>query len=193
MIRLVDDVLVAARTEHGPLSIVSERLDLEQLLRESIAEVADTAEEKNITVRREPDSPVEVYGDPIRLGQVVRNLLSNALKFTPAGGSIAMRATNAGQWVRLTVADTGEGIPPERLGTLFSRFSQTERRPDQHGFRGLGLGLWIVREIVRAHGGEVEVESEGRGRGSCFTVTLPCVQKSTTRGDLRAVASSLPR
>jgi signal transduction histidine kinase len=187
MIRLVDDVLVAACAEHGPLSIVAERLDLGQLLQESIAEIADAAQRNGIAVRRELlDGGTDVYADPVRVRQVVRNLLSNALKFTPAGGTITVRVAPAGQLMRLTVIDTGEGIPPERLDTLFRRFSQTERRLDHHGFRGLGLGLWIVREIVHAHGGEVEVESEGLGRGSRFIVTLPRGQQVTTGDDVRA-------
>jgi signal transduction histidine kinase len=111
-------------------------------------------------------------GDPDRLQQVVWNLLSNAIKFTPAGGRVTLAVKREGANVLITVADTGEGMPPSLVPFVFDRFTQGDgslTRP--HG--GLGLGLSIVRHIVELHGGDVKAHSDGPGSGSIFVVTLP--------------------
>jgi two-component system CheB/CheR fusion protein len=173
VIRLVDDLLVAARGVGAPLSIVRSPVDLEHLLRESVTEIADAAARNGVFLNLAVSGRPTLDADPVRLRQVLHNLLSNALKFTPPGGYITVQAEDIGDRVCVTVADTGEGIPAERIGTLFRRFSQNEQRRDHHGFRGLGLGLWLVQEIVHAHGGKVEAASDGPGGGSWFIVTLP--------------------
>ncbi|MDX5319112.1 MAG: ATP-binding protein, partial [Actinomycetes bacterium] len=113
---------------------------------------------------------VEADGD--RLGQVLTNLLENALRHTPAGGRVTVTAGVVGDAVRLEVADTGEGIAPEHLPHVFERFYRVDTARDRaHG--GSGVGLAIVRAIMRAHGGTVTATSDGAGRGAVFTLTLP--------------------
>ena len=124
-----------------------------------------------------PD-PATVRGDALRLGQVVTNLVGNAVKFTPAGGDITVRLERVGNDACLTVRDTGFGIDPDLLPHIFDRF----RQADAGGSRrqaGLGLGLAIVRNLVELHGGTVRVESDGPGRGATFTVTLPLAAETT--------------
>ena len=113
-----------------------------------------------------------VVGDPARLQQVVWNLLANSVKFTPEGGHVDVRLTRTPQDVELVVTDSGEGIAPEFLPFVFDRFRQAERVARRR-HAGLGLGLAIVKPLVEAHGGQVEAQSEGRGRGATFVVRLP--------------------
>jgi two-component system sensor histidine kinase BaeS len=113
----------------------------------------------------------EVEGDAGRLAQVLRNLLSNALRHTPAGGRVAVLVDRQDAWVRLQVADTGSGIAPEDLPHVFDRFYRGDRSRSRAG-GGAGLGLAITRQIVTAHGGRIEVASPP-GAGTTFTVTLP--------------------
>jgi signal transduction histidine kinase len=124
-----------------------------------------------------------VLGDPDRLQQVVWNLIANAIKFTPAGGRVSLAISRVGPSAVIKVSDTGEGIAAELLPFIFDRFTQGDAsvtRP--HG--GLGLGLSIVRHIVDLHGGRVEAESDGRGRGSCFSVHLPVRAIEYPAGDV---------
>lgn len=173
MARLVDDVLLAAREGRTSMTVAPVPVDLGRLLTECVAEIEAVAVERQVAIRMDlADTPV-LEADPMRLRQAIHNLLVNALKFTPAGGSVTVQAATADAAVRISVADTGAGIPAARLSSLFERFSQTEQRRDHHGFGGLGLGLWLVREIALAHGGSVSVESGGPGLGSRFTVVLP--------------------
>jgi CheY-like chemotaxis protein len=127
------------------------------------------------------DQPVLVIGDNQRLQQVVTNLLSNGVKFTPAGGSVSVSVTVVGQEASIEVRDTGVGIDSTFLPRVFERFSQADSSTSRvHG--GLGLGLAIVSHLVELHGGRVQADSAGLGQGSAFTVTLP----------LAAVASESP-
>jgi CheY-like chemotaxis protein len=115
-----------------------------------------------------------VAGDPVRLQQIVWNLLSNAIKFTPRGGRVQVRLERINSHVEIAVGDTGVGIRPEFLPHLFERFRQADQTTTRrHG--GLGLGLAIVRHLVELHGGSVEAESQGVGRGATFVVKLPLV------------------
>jgi PAS domain S-box-containing protein len=125
---------------------------------------------------RNPQSAI-VMGDAGRLQQIVWNLLSNAIKFTPAGGSVKLRAEPAGERVRIVVSDTGKGIQPEFMPYVFDRF-QTRDSSSSRRSGGLGLGLALVKHLAELHGGKVEVASEGAGRGSTFTVTLPLAAES---------------
>ena len=113
-----------------------------------------------------------VSADGDRLRQVAWNLLSNAVKFTPEGGRVTLALAPAGTALTLVVTDTGRGIAPAFLSRVFDRFSQADT-PEARGVRGLGIGLAIVRELVEAHGGTVEVSSPGEGHGATFTITLP--------------------
>jgi CheY-like chemotaxis protein len=118
-----------------------------------------------------------VYGDPDRLQQVIWNLVSNAIKFTPMGGRVETLVGCDGSHVEIKVSDTGEGIEPEFVPYVFDRFRQADSSI-QRKHSGLGLGLAIVRHLVELHGGEVRVESPGLGRGTTFTVRLPLTQNA---------------
>jgi two-component system, OmpR family, phosphate regulon sensor histidine kinase PhoR len=145
---------------------------LSEVARAVAGELALTAAAKSITtsvevVGEEPAVP----GDYNRLYQVVSNLLGNAIKFTPAGGQIAIRVQPAPGRVALRVRDTGIGIPAEQLAEMFAHFKQISR-PGTAGEQGTGLGLTIVRRLVELHGGGITVDSE-EGHGSTFTISLP--------------------
>ncbi len=148
-------------------------MDLVAAIDGAVQSVRVTAETKNIRIGVETGGqPVIVDGDPSRVDQILGNLLSNALKFTPAGGRITLRLERGEHEVRLVVADTGVGIAPEVLPHVFDRFRQADSSTTRvHG--GLGLGLALVRYLVEAHGGVVHAESPGVGGGATFVVTLP--------------------
>src|SRR6185437_7650438 len=114
----------------------------------------------------------QVQGDPGRLEQIVSNLVSNAIKFTPKGGRVAVRCHRNASRMEITVRDTGKGIAPDFIPHVFDRFSQADASlTRQH--RGLGLGLTLVKFLVEQHGGTIRAESEGEGQGATFTVSLP--------------------
>ncbi|HWQ34304.1 MAG TPA: ATP-binding protein [Blastocatellia bacterium] len=171
--RLIEDLLDVSRIITGRLRLDLQPVAIAQVVEAAVASAQPAAAAKGIVLVNDADpASGTVRGDADRLQQVVWNLLSNAIRFTPAGGSVIVRLAREDTQVRLTVSDTGEGISPEFLPFVFDRFSQADgsyRR--KHG--GLGLGLAIVRHLVELHGGEVSVESAGPGCGATFTVTLP--------------------
>jgi two-component system OmpR family sensor kinase/two-component system sensor histidine kinase BaeS len=175
--RLVADLRELALAEAGQLAIERRPVDLRDLVGRVAAAVEPAVAEKNIalSMKASPNLPL-VSADPDRLSQVTHNLLSNALRHTPPGGNISLRAGYEGEQARevwLEVSDTGEGIHPEQLPYVFDRFYRADpARSRDSG--GSGLGLAIVRAIVEAHGGRVSVASDGvPGHGSTLTVYLP--------------------
>jgi len=179
MHRMVLDLLDLAHMDAGMLNLQSAPVDLTSLLNSIVEKFAPQAHAGNVDIRVETTSLPAFTGDGDRLGQVFTNLVENALKFTPGGGSITLRAIQAGSGVQIEVADTGAGISPEVLTHIFDRFYQAD--PSRPGGRkhGSGLGLAIVREIVATHGGKISVRSEP-GRGSTFTVNLPLTTPETS-------------
>ncbi len=174
MHRLVLDLLDLTRIDSGTLDLQCSLLSLPALL-ESIAEkFAPQAQAAQVSIRVESEALPPLHADGDRLSQVLSNLVDNALKFTPPGGSISLRAGMQAEWLRVEVADTGAGIPAEALPHIFKRFFQVD--PSRAGGvkHGAGLGLAIVREIVSAHGGTISVQSQP-GEGSTFTILLPPV------------------
>src|SRR6185436_645243 len=125
-----------------------------------------------------------LVADPTRLQQVIWNLLTNAVKFTPKGGTVVVSARRSASEVQISVRDSGEGIDSRFLPYIFEPFRQAES-PQTRVHGGLGLGLSISRYIAEAHGGTVTVESEGRGKGTTFTVTLPVLAVSTNDTPVR--------
>ncbi|HEY1404504.1 MAG TPA: PAS domain S-box protein [Pyrinomonadaceae bacterium] len=171
--QLIDDLLDTARIITGKLRLDVRPVDLTGIVVAAADTARPAAEARDIRLETLLDTHAgPISGDPDRLQQVVWNLLSNAIKFTPKGGSVEVRLERAGSHAQITVADTGRGIAPEFLPHVFDRFRQADQTTTRtHG--GLGLGLSIVRQIVELHGGSVRVESEGEGRGTSFTVSLP--------------------
>lgn len=174
--QIIDDLLDLSRVTTGKLTLERKPVDMRPLIEHAVEEMMPAAEAKQLQVRRRIDAaPAVVLGDPGRLRQVINNLLSNALKFTPAGGWIDVECGTAGRSVLVRVTDSGVGIDAEFLGSVFDRFSQGDtsiRR--EHG--GLGLGLAIVRELVARHGGTITAASAGKGKGSTFELRLSAVK-----------------
>ena len=175
--QLIEDLLDVSRIVAGKLRLARTQVDLAQVIASGVdlAKVAADAKSIRIDVTIEPMAG-EVLGDPTRLQQVVSNLLTNAVKFTPREGSIRVRLERDDTVARITVEDTGRGISPEFLPHIFDRFCQAESVTlRSQGGLGLGLGLAIVRHLVELHGGAVKADSPGEDRGATFTVTLPIV------------------
>ena len=171
--QLVDDLLDVSRIITGKLRLDAQPVDLTAAIRAATDTLRPAAEAKEIDLQTLLDPGVgPVSGDPDRLQQVVWNLVSNAIKFTPRGGRVEVRLGRVGSQVEIVVSDTGAGIAPEFLPYVFDRFRQADQKTTrQHG--GLGLGLAIVRQLVELHGGTVSAASGGQGRGATFTVRLP--------------------
>ncbi|MFL6658667.1 MAG: ATP-binding protein [Massilia sp.] len=170
---LVDDLMDVSRITQGRLQLRCEPCDLIAIVRAAVADTSATiaAAHHRLQVRL-PPGPVQVNADDTRLTQVIVNLLTNAAKYTPDGGDISIVVgTHAGE-ASIAIADTGIGIPLEALTSVFTMFSQlTPALERAQG--GLGIGLALVRGLVELHGGQIRADSEGMGRGSVFTVTLP--------------------
>ncbi|MGH9421071.1 MAG: hybrid sensor histidine kinase/response regulator, partial [Thermoanaerobaculia bacterium] len=171
--RLIDDILDVSRIVSGKLRLAPETVDVAHVIKNSVDAVAPTVAAKEITITTSlaPDLGV-LKADSTRLQQVIWNLLANAAKFTPRHGAVEVSAKRTPLQIEIMVRDTGEGIDRHFLPHIFEPFRQAES-PQTRVHGGLGLGLSIVRYIAEAHGGTVSAESEGRGKGSTFTVTLP--------------------
>lgn len=171
---IVNDLLDLSRIRTGKLRMLPDRIDLVPLMQRLVQVAA--AEAAAMRIRLELDVPdeLECWGDPVRIEQVVWNLLGNAVKFTPADGRIVVTASLDGGEARVEVADTGIGIPEAALPTIWDLFSQHPSGAAMtRGNGGLGIGLALVREIVQSQGGRVAASSPGEGKGSTFTVWLP--------------------
>jgi signal transduction histidine kinase len=172
LIRLVNDLRELSLAEAHQLPLQKQPTALSELVGETVQALGPLAAEKGIQLVDNSAGLPELTADPVRLRQVLFNLLTNALRHTPPGGTVSVRgvATDAEVW--LQVADTGEGLEPEAVRYAYDRFYRADKsRSRETG--GSGLGLAIVKAIVEAHGGRVEATSEGRGHGSTFTVVLP--------------------
>ena len=170
MLRLVDDLLDITRIARGSLTLQRRRIVLKDVATLAVQMAAPLIQKRrhhlNVDIRR-----IELDADPERLAQVIANLLTNAARYTPAGGHITLRARRTRGWVIMVVEDDGIGIAPEFLDQVFD--TATKATPPDGVKGGLGLGLAIVRHLVGLHGGSVAAESEGRGKGSRFIVRLP--------------------
>lgn len=179
--KLVEDVLETSRVASGTLRLEPQRADLTALVSAAVEQLRPTIEACGLHLDIElPGEPAIVFVDPIRIQQVLANLLSNASKFTPQGGRITVLMTTTDTRAIVAVADTGVGITPEFLPRVFRRFEQ-DAATIGHSRRGLGLGLSIAHHLVEQHGGVLEAASEGRGRGATFTMTLPLAPVSPLR------------
>ncbi len=171
--RLIDDVLDVSRIVSGKLRLSVEDVEIEHVLTSAIETVTPSADAKMIVIETEIAPHLgAIVADATRLQQVVWNLLTNAIKFTPKSGRIMLRARRTSSHIQIAVTDSGAGIDPGFLPHVFEPFRQAEN-PSTRVHGGLGLGLSIVRYLIEAHGGTVAAESAGRDLGSTFTVTLP--------------------
>ena len=169
--RMVVELTDLERLQAGKLSMQTEPIDMRRLCEGVVQSLTVVAEQKDLSLEADLAPLPIVIGDGDRLAQVLMNLISNALKFTPAGGTVRVLAEPAPAGVKLSIQDSGIGIPPEELPRVFERFYQVDKARGPQ--RGTGLGLAIAKEIVEAHGGRISVHSRGRDKGAVFQVWLP--------------------
>jgi signal transduction histidine kinase len=169
--RLVGDLLFVAQFEAGKLSLDMGTMQLADVATEAIESAGPRAADLGLDLQLTLDDLPAITGDSGRLGQTLDNLISNALKFTPSGGKVEVRLTDAGDHAKIEVADTGLGISRAEQKRLFERFFRTAVATAQ-AIPGVGLGLSITKAIVEGHGGTIEVASD-EGRGTTFTIKLP--------------------
>jgi two-component system, OmpR family, phosphate regulon sensor histidine kinase PhoR len=169
LLRLIIRLLDLSKLEAGRLELEPEITDLTALL-ERLVEGLRATTERHTVIMNLPTEPVQALIDPLRIEQAVTNLVDNAIKYSPEGGLIDLTLTPlpAQQLVQLKVKDQGVGIPVEHREHIFEQFYQAQHR----GFAGIGMGLYITRQIIELHGGQIEVEYPDEG-GTCFVVLLP--------------------
>jgi signal transduction histidine kinase len=183
--RVVDNLLDMSRIDAGGMRIETRLTDLHGAVSNAIEVVQPAAEAKRVSITRNgDDAPAIILADPLRLQQILWNLLSNAIKFTPAEGVVRVEIRTSADWVRLIVADTGIGIQPGFLKSVFAPFTQADSSLTR-GYMGLGLGLTIARRLIEMHGGTVQVRSAGTNTGATFVVEFPAQHASP--GELRAM------
>jgi len=173
--RLISDLTDLAMIEAGKLAMEPAPFDLRQIAADMLPGIRVRAQEKGVAVNYyEPTTPVPVNGDRFRLGQVLMNLLTNALKFTPAGGKIDLTIAAEGARAGVYVKDSGIGVHPSETKKIFEKFYQAKYQKDANlRKQGWGLGLSIATEIIRAHKGEIAATSQGLGKGSTFYYRVP--------------------
>ena len=171
--RLIEDILDVSRIISGKLEIERDTVSPQQLVDSVLAGIAPTADARRIALEQRlgPDLP-SIHGDARRLHQVLNNVLANAVKFTPDGGTIVLRGEATDGILTIEVVDTGVGIAPDLLPFIFDRFRQGDSRSTR-SFSGLGLGLAIARHLVELHGGDIAASSDGPGTGTAVTIRLP--------------------
>jgi len=194
--QLIEDILDVSRIITGKLRLQVRRVNLVPVIESAIESVRLAAEAKSIRLQSVLDSQAgPLLGDANRLQQVVWNLLSNALKFTPKDGRVEIRLERVNSHAEITVSDTGLGISSDFLPFVFDRFRQHDSTTTR-SYGGLGLGLAIVRQLVELHGGTVTVVSPGIGQGTTFTVTLPAMiipQPPSDQEPLNSIVETKPR
>jgi two-component system CheB/CheR fusion protein len=184
--RLVDDLTDLSKARRAVMNIELRPLDLRDSAREALDAVTAHKENAHRVNLFLTETPVEIAGDPVRVHQILVNLLTNAIRYTPAGGAIGLRISEEGREAVIRIKDTGIGIPPEKLANIFELFTQAHEHLAESQ-AGLGLGLSLTRELVTLHGGTIQAWSEGSGKGSEFIVRLPL--RPTGRRSNRGPAS----
>jgi CheY-like chemotaxis protein len=179
--QLIADLLDVSRIVTGKMSVETVPLDPAEPVEAALEAVRPAAEARGVALRPTLAEGLAVAADPDRLRQIVANLLTNAVKFTPAGGTVTVTLARTEGDARIEVTDTGEGIDPAFLPHVFERFRQADASHTRR-YRGLGLGLAIARFLTEEHGGSLVARSEGHGRGSTFTVRLPLVAEAPVKG-----------
>jgi two-component system, OmpR family, sensor histidine kinase BaeS len=164
--RLVDDLRTLSLAESGALALHREAVDVAAIARDVVSAFSEQARRSGVTLGSSSDGPTAVDADPVRIREVLVNLVTNALRYTPAGGSVTIQSRRADGRVEVTVRDTGSGIAPDSVAGIFDRFSRSTDSP------GAGLGLAIAKGLVEAHGGAIRAES-APGQGTRIVFTLP--------------------
>ena len=188
--RLVDDLLEVSRVTRGDVELRLEQVELGAVIRSAVEASQPLISARNHRLAWQlPPEAIRLHGDPVRLGQVISNLLNNAAKYTPVGGNIDLRVVRDGGHVKIEVSDDGVGLPTESQSSIFDLFVRVPSR-DDGSQGGLGIGLTLAKRLVELHEGTIEVHSDGSGRGSRFTVRLPVLD--ATLNEVRP-GPSVPR
>jgi len=184
MTRLIDDLLDVARITSNKLELRRERIELREVLKAAVETSRPLIEQRGHKLSvRSPSAPIHVDGDPVRLAQVISNLLNNAAKYTERGGRIWLSATRKGNEAVIKVRDTGIGISAEVMPQIFQMFTQADRTV--HGSSGgLGIGLSLVKRLIEMHGGAITAQSDGPGKGSEFIVRVPTASASFSQPEI---------
>ena len=174
--RLADDLSALSRAEEGRLQLAMVPIDVRLVVVSAAERLRPQVQDAGLTLRVEGGAdPIMVTADADRIGQVVTNLVGNAIRATPEGGSVSVTCVVSGAWVDVAVTDTGEGLAEADLQRVFERFYRVRGRTSEANDSGTGIGLTISRGIVRAHGGELRAASDGLGAGATFTARIPLV------------------
>ena len=172
LIRLVNDLRELSLAESGHLKLEKIPTDIQALIAETLQAIEPLSVEKNIKMENEAVPTSDVTVDPFRIRQALFNLLSNALRHTPDGGTISIKTTSDDHAITISIQDTGDGLTTDELASVFNRFYRADRsRSRETG--GSGLGLAIVKAIIESHGGSVQAQSNGKGTGSVFSICIP--------------------
>jgi CheY-like chemotaxis protein/two-component sensor histidine kinase len=173
MVRLIDDLMEVSRISRGVIELDRQALDLVAIVRETVDAARPAIAQAGLRLDLElPPTTLPLEGDKVRLAQVLSNLLSNAIRYTDAGGRIDVLAWTEDGQARVAVSDTGIGIAPDKLPGLFTLFRQIDRR-DARSQGGMGIGLSLAQRLAQMHGGRIRAESAGLGHGSRFVLELP--------------------
>jgi CheY-like chemotaxis protein len=191
-VRLVDDLLDVSRISRGKIDLRKERVELASVVYHAVEACRPAMEsaKHDLTITL-PPQPMYLHADPMRLAQVIGNLLNNACKFTDKGGRIWLTIEREGEHAVIRVRDTGIGIPPDQLPRIFGIFSQVDTSLER-SVSGLGIGLTLVKSVVEMHGGTVEAYSAGVGQGSEFVVHLPLGDEWRVASDAKEEAGGDP-
>jgi CheY-like chemotaxis protein len=185
--RLVDDLLDVSRITRGKILLRKERIFVFDVLKQAVDGHAALTAEKGLTVvLTAPDEVLFVEADPTRLEQMIGNVLTNAIKFTPSRGIIELAVARDDGSVAIRVRDSGIGIPQHMLAQIFELFAQTDR-PLDRAQGGLGIGLTVVKSLAELHGGSVEARSEGEGKGAEIVIRLPAVAAQEAARELQSL------
>jgi PAS domain S-box-containing protein len=177
--RMVDDLADLARARGKGLTLENRTLDLRLVAREAAQSVFGPGETQRHTLEMFlTETPIEIHGDPVRVHQIFVNLLTNAVRYTPTGGVVGVSVNSEGGDAVVRIKDTGIGIPPDKLNTIFDLFTQAHVER-QESRAGLGIGLNLARELVSLHKGTIQASSEGAGKGSEFVVRFPLAERQT--------------
>jgi PAS domain S-box-containing protein len=183
MIRLIDDLLDISRINSGKIRLETGRMRLAAAIESAVEISRPTIEARGHQLTLDVSArDIELMADSTRIAQAIGNLLNNAAKYTPPNGHVGLKAWQDGPWAVVEISDDGVGIPPDMIEQVFALFTQVSRTLDS-AQGGLGIGLYLVRSLIELHGGTVSAHSEGTGRGSKFTVRLPCLLQPAPEGE----------
>ena len=192
MVRLIDDLLDVSRIDCGKLELRKERVDLGTLIERAIDGTRAFFQPRSQSISVDVPRSVTAVADDVRIVQILGNVLHNASKFTPEGGTIQVRLTCESGTATIDVVDTGVGIPPDQIERIFEMFARVER-PTAVGDGGLGIGLALARNLAEMHGGSLHAHSDGDGRGTRITLTLPAFDRAAEQPGDRAETGAAAR